>query len=155
VPIDYAKPGGATMRVAVIRKPASGKSRGSLIINPGGPGASGVDYARGSAGTFTGVTPNFDLVSFDPRGVGASKPIRCESSSQLDAFVSVDPTPDTPALRMNERRSMKFLPVDQLTEIRTRSVPGSVAEETYTGNRSSPASRPSFQPFPAAPATIV
>ena len=97
VPIDYAKPGGATMRVAVIRKPASGKSRGSLIINPGGPGASGVDYARGSAGTFTGVTPNFDLVSFDPRGVGASKPIRCESSSQLDAFVSVDPTPDTPA----------------------------------------------------------
>jgi pimeloyl-ACP methyl ester carboxylesterase len=97
VPIDYAKPGGATMRVAVIRKPASGKSRGSLIINPGGPGASGVDYARGSAGTFTGVTPNFDLVSFDPRGVGASKPIRCESSAQLDAFVSVDPTPDTAA----------------------------------------------------------
>jgi pimeloyl-ACP methyl ester carboxylesterase len=97
VPIDYSRPRGATMRVAVIRKPASGKSRGSLIINPGGPGASGVDYARGSAGTFTGVTPNFDLVSFDPRGVGRSKPIRCESSAQLDAFVAVDPSPDTAA----------------------------------------------------------
>jgi pimeloyl-ACP methyl ester carboxylesterase len=85
------------MHVAVIRKPASGASRGSLIVNPGGPGASGVTYLRGSAGTFAGLTSDFDLVSFDPRGVGQSKPIRCETSAQLDAFVAVDPTPDTPA----------------------------------------------------------
>jgi pimeloyl-ACP methyl ester carboxylesterase len=97
VPVDYSRPGGATMHIAVIRKPASGASRGSLVVNPGGPGASGVDYVRGSAGTFAGVTSTFDLVSFDPRGVGRSRPIRCETGAQLDAFVAVDPTPDTPA----------------------------------------------------------
>jgi pimeloyl-ACP methyl ester carboxylesterase len=97
VPIDYTKPRGATMRIAVIRKPATGAARGSLIVNPGGPGASGVDYVRSSSSTFAGVIGNFDLVSFDPRGVGKSKPIRCESGPQLDAFVAVDPTPDTPA----------------------------------------------------------
>jgi pimeloyl-ACP methyl ester carboxylesterase len=97
VPVDYSHAKGATMHVAVIRKPASGKPQGSLIVNPGGPGASGLDYVRGSAGTFSGVTGNFDLVSFDPRGVGRSKPIRCESSSQLDAYVGIDPTPDTAA----------------------------------------------------------
>ncbi len=107
MPIDYAKPRGATMRVAVIRKPATGHSRGSLIINPGGPGASGVDYARGSASTFSGVTSTFDLVSFDPRGVGRSKPIRCETSAQLDAFVAVDPTPDTAAERAAMLRSSR------------------------------------------------
>lgn len=94
VPIDYAEPGGATMKVAVIRKRSSGSHEGSLIINPGGPGASGIGYARNATGQFSGVTEHFDLVSFDPRGVGKSKPIRCVSSAQLDEFVHGDPTPD-------------------------------------------------------------
>ena len=97
VPLDYSQPKGATLQIAVIRKRASGTSRGSLIVNPGGPGASGVDFVRGSAGTFAGVTTQFDLVSFDPRGVGASRPVRCETGPELDAFVHVDPTPDTAA----------------------------------------------------------
>ena len=95
VPLDYSKPKGSTLNIAVIRKRASGSSHGSLIVNPGGPGASGVDYVRNAAGTFSGVTSEFDLVSFDPRGVGASRPVRCESGPQLDAFVHVDPTPRT------------------------------------------------------------
>jgi len=107
VPVDYTRPHGATMRIAVIRKRASGEARGSLIVNPGGPGASGVDYARGSAGTFSGVTPNFDLVSFDPRGVGRSRPIRCETGAELDAFVAVDPTPDSAAEHAELVRSSK------------------------------------------------
>jgi pimeloyl-ACP methyl ester carboxylesterase len=94
VPVDYTQPGGATMRIAVVRKPASGARKGALIINPGGPGASGIDYARGSTDTFSAVTDHFDLVSFDPRGVGQSRPVRCVTSSQLDAFVHGDPTPD-------------------------------------------------------------
>jgi pimeloyl-ACP methyl ester carboxylesterase len=94
VPLDYAHPSGKTMDIAVIRKRATGTSHGSLIVNPGGPGASGVDFVRSSASIFSGVTTEFDLVSFDPRGVGASHPVRCESSAQLDAFVHVDPTPD-------------------------------------------------------------
>jgi pimeloyl-ACP methyl ester carboxylesterase len=96
VPVDYSVPGGATMHIAVIRKPASGSRKGALIINPGGPGASGIDYARGSADTFAAITTHFDLVSFDPRGVGKSRPIRCVTSSQLDAFIHIDPTPDNP-----------------------------------------------------------
>jgi pimeloyl-ACP methyl ester carboxylesterase len=94
VPIDYSHPTGATMHVAVIRKPALGSRKGALIINPGGPGASGIDYARGSTDTFSALSTHFDLVSFDPRGVGQSRPVRCVSSSQLDAFIHVDPTPD-------------------------------------------------------------
>lgn len=97
VPIDYSKPDASTMHVAVIRKHSSGAHRGSLIINPGGPGASGIDYARGSADQFAGVTSHFDLVSFDPRGVGESRPIRCVTSGQLDAYVHIDPVPDTTA----------------------------------------------------------
>jgi pimeloyl-ACP methyl ester carboxylesterase len=97
VPVDYSHPDGATMQVAVTRKHSSGSHRGSLIVNPGGPGASGIDYAHNSARTFAGVTTHFDLVSFDPRGVGQSRPIRCVTSKQLDAFIHVDPTPDTPA----------------------------------------------------------
>jgi pimeloyl-ACP methyl ester carboxylesterase len=94
VPVDYSRPNAATMRVAVTRKPASGARRGALIVNPGGPGASGIDYAQGSTETFAGVTSHFDLVSFDPRGVGGSRPVRCVSSADLDAFIHGDPTPD-------------------------------------------------------------
>lgn len=83
--------------MAVIRKPASGEHTGSLIWNPGGPGASGVDFARSAVSSYTGVTTHLDFVSFDPRGVGKSHPIRCVSGPQLDAFVHADPTPDTPA----------------------------------------------------------
>ena len=107
VPIDYARPNGPTMDVAVIRKQASGTHRGSLIINPGGPGASGVDYARNAAGQFAGVTSSFDLVSFDPRGVARSRPIRCVTSEQLDAFVHGDPTPDDAGEREELVRASK------------------------------------------------
>jgi pimeloyl-ACP methyl ester carboxylesterase len=94
VPLDYAHPSRKTLQIGVIRKRAGGTSHGSLIVNPGGPGASGVDFVRNAASIFSGITAQFDLVSFDPRGVGASHPVRCESSAQLDAFVHVDPTPD-------------------------------------------------------------
>jgi pimeloyl-ACP methyl ester carboxylesterase len=108
VPVDYTKPDGTTMHVAVVRKRSSGSHRGSLIINPGGPGASGIDYAKGAADVFSGVTTHFDLVSFDPRGVGQSRPIRCVSSADLDAFVHADPTPDNAqekaALRASSKR---------------------------------------------------
>jgi pimeloyl-ACP methyl ester carboxylesterase len=96
VPVDYTKADGATMHVAVIRKRSSGSHEGSLIINPGGPGASGIDYAQSSAEQFAGVTDHYDLVSFDPRGVGKSRPVRCVTPTQLDAFIHVDPTPDDP-----------------------------------------------------------
>ena len=97
MPLDYSKPDGATLRIAVVRQPSTGKHYGSLIVNPGGPGASGVSFEEEAAQAFAQLTDHYDLVSFDPRGVGQSDPIRCLSSSQLDTYINTDPTPTTPA----------------------------------------------------------
>ena len=99
VPVDYARPAGATMRVAVIRTRSIGSHRGSLIINPGGPGASGVDFVRQAAFAFDALNTHLDIVGFDPRGVGASRPIRCMSPAGLDRFFHTDPEPTTPTAR--------------------------------------------------------
>jgi pimeloyl-ACP methyl ester carboxylesterase len=97
VPLDYAHPGHDDIQLAVIRLKASGHRLGSLLVNPGGPGASGVQYAREARSQFTApLRKVFDIVGFDPRGVGASAPVRCLSGPQIDAFVASDPTPDTP-----------------------------------------------------------
>lgn len=82
VPVDYAKPNGATMPVAVIRiRHHDQPDRiGSLLVNPGGPGASGFFLAISLAASLPDdILQHFDLVGFDPRGVGLSAPIRCES----------------------------------------------------------------------------
>jgi pimeloyl-ACP methyl ester carboxylesterase len=89
VPVDYAKPDGAQAQLAVIRVPATGDRSGALMINPGGPGASAVDTVAGMAVSLAGtdVTRHFDLVGFDPRGVGHSTPqVRCRSDAEFDAF---------------------------------------------------------------------
>jgi pimeloyl-ACP methyl ester carboxylesterase len=99
VPLDYAKPTGKTLGIAVIRQPSAGSHEGSLIVNPGGPGASGVDFVAQTAASFAELTEHDDLVSFDPRGVGASTPIRCVSSSDLDAYINENPNPQTAAER--------------------------------------------------------
>lgn len=97
VPLDYTKPAGRRLHIAVIRERSSGSSEGSLIVNPGGPGASGVGFVVQAASVFNQLTTHFNLVSFDPRGVGASDPIRCLSSVQLDAYINLNPVPSTPA----------------------------------------------------------
>ncbi len=79
VPRDYAHPGQATLRVQLIRLAATGpgKRLGSLVINPGGPGDSGVNYLVGNADAFAHLGQRYDLVSFDPRGTGRTDPISC------------------------------------------------------------------------------
>lgn len=89
VPVDYADPAGAQAQIAVIRVPASGDRIGSLMVNPGGPGASAVDTVAGMAGALAGAPfiSRFDLVGFDPRGVGHSTPeLRCRSDAEFDAY---------------------------------------------------------------------
>lgn len=100
VPVDYAKPDGETLEIAVLRVPASGKAKGSLLVNPGGPGGSGVSYAR--AAGFGGVVSEpvrraYDIVGFDPRGVGRSSPIQCLDRDGMDRWLAQDPTPDDAA----------------------------------------------------------
>ena len=80
VPVDYAHPRGATIGLSVARKPATGPGGvlGSLFINPGGPGESGVQILPVYAGLLPkAVAARFDLVSFDERGTGASEPLVC------------------------------------------------------------------------------
>src|ERR1700674_3995544 len=97
-PLDYAHPDAGTIGIAISRKPATntGNRLGSVLVNPGGPGASGIDWLRGEAGSMTNLNARFDLVGFDPRGVGKSDPVRCLDGPQQDAFQALDPVLDDP-----------------------------------------------------------
>jgi pimeloyl-ACP methyl ester carboxylesterase len=98
VPVDYTHPTGGTLRIAVNRLPSSGDHRGSLVVNPGGPGVSGLHYARSARSAVSpAVREHYDVVGFDPRGIGASRPIDCLTDRQLDVLLAEDGTPDTPA----------------------------------------------------------
>jgi pimeloyl-ACP methyl ester carboxylesterase len=90
VPLDWNKPSGATISLALIRKSATGTSHGSLLVNPGGPGASGYDFIRDSLSY--AVSPRlqsgYDIVGFDPRGVNRSSAVKCyDNPKQMDAFL--------------------------------------------------------------------
>ncbi|WP_369777889.1 alpha/beta hydrolase [Streptomyces sp. R33] len=99
VPLDYAKPEGETIPLALIRAKArdKGKRLGSLVFNFGGPGGSGISTLPGAAKEYEALRSRYDLVSFDPRGVGRSAPVRCEDDKQLDAYYAQDSSPETPA----------------------------------------------------------
>lgn len=91
---------GRTLPLALTRRVATGPGEriGSLLVNPGGPGASAVDYLQLAYEVFPEpLRQRFDLVAFDPRGVGRSDPVRCGSTEDLDAYFGLDPTPDDPA----------------------------------------------------------
>ncbi|GAB2595263.1 alpha/beta fold hydrolase [Streptomyces capparidis] len=103
-PLDWAEPGGETIGVAMIRaKAARPKERvGSLVFNFGGPGGSGVSILPSLAADDYGTLHKaYDLVSFDPRGVGESSGVRCLTDAEMDAEEAGDSTPDTAA---EERR---------------------------------------------------
>ncbi|MGW2179459.1 alpha/beta hydrolase [Streptomyces sp. NPDC001732] len=99
VPLDHAKPDGRTIQLALIRARARDQSKriGSLVFNFGGPGASGVATLPAFGRDYDKLRARYDLVSFDPRGVGRSAGVRCESDKELDARYEIDGTPDTPA----------------------------------------------------------
>ncbi|CAL9419985.1 Carboxylesterase A [Streptomyces sp. enrichment culture] len=93
VPLDYAAPDGETLGIALIRVAAvEGAERiGSLVFNFGGPGGSGVATLPRVAGGYDTLRQGFDLVSFDPRGVGASSPVVCRDGADIDAAEQADP----------------------------------------------------------------
>lgn len=80
VPLDYDDPDGELIEIAMSRLPTTGGDRiGSVLLNPGGPGGSGVDYLQSAALTLpSSLSARFDLVSFDPRGVGQSSAVDCD-----------------------------------------------------------------------------
>ncbi|MGH3342902.1 MAG: alpha/beta hydrolase [Carbonactinosporaceae bacterium] len=100
VPLDYEEPGGKTVALALIKHPADdpGRRVGPLVVNPGGPGASGVDHVTAAGVMFTKrVLDRFDVIGFDPRGVGSSSPIECLNDRETDRYLASDASPDTPA----------------------------------------------------------
>ncbi|MEU1121189.1 MULTISPECIES: alpha/beta hydrolase [unclassified Streptomyces] len=106
VPLDYAKPGSGSVDVAMIRlkSSASGKPRGSLLLNFGGPGGPGVSALAGAQKEFDFLSKEYDIVSFDPRGVGLSDPVSCGDAEQ-----GADPAagdPDDPAALLKELRKV-------------------------------------------------
>lgn len=88
VPLDYSKPDGDTITIGVLRYRATGQKIGSLLINPGGPGGSGMASAAGMVADYrkTELGKRFDLIGFDPRGIGASEPeVKCLTGPERDA----------------------------------------------------------------------
>jgi pimeloyl-ACP methyl ester carboxylesterase len=130
-PRDWDEPEGDTIGIALIRAEASGdESRriGSLLFNFGGPGGSGVTTLPAFGEEYAALRTRYDLVSFDPRGVGRSAPVRCQNDQQLDAYFQQDMTPDDTAERTTlldntkefneacEKNSRKMLPHVRTTD---------------------------------------
>ncbi len=109
VPLDYSRPDGPTIQIAVARHPAEVPSEriGSLVINPGGPGGSGInDLPNELSALEPAVLDRFDIVSFDPRGVDRSSPVTCTGASASSSTPAsappqpgIDPVPTTSAAR--------------------------------------------------------
>jgi pimeloyl-ACP methyl ester carboxylesterase len=96
VPIDYTNLKTGTFDISVLKYRTTNKKKlGSLIVNPGGPGGSGVDYAYAAEYLFSPAILNaYDIVGFDPRGVSRSEPIICLTDKELDANYASDAKPD-------------------------------------------------------------
>ncbi|MBM7026210.1 alpha/beta hydrolase [Clavibacter zhangzhiyongii] len=102
-PLDWSAPDPATdIQLALVRHTArgSGGPQGSLFVNPGGPGASGVDFVKASvdAAVSRDLQDAYDIVGWDPRGVGASTAVDCVDDAQLDSFLygQTEAAPGTP-----------------------------------------------------------
>ncbi|CAA9288095.1 MAG: Probable exported protease [uncultured Friedmanniella sp.] len=94
-PLDHDDPDGRALTLALAKRPATAEPRrGTLFINPGGPGGSGRNYV----GYFEAEgLESYDVVGWDPRGVGASTPVRCYGAGDLDRYLAVDLSPDDEA----------------------------------------------------------
>ncbi len=99
VPVDHSEPDGETLELELARSESTGSPEeriGSLLFNPGGPGGSGIEFLAGASAIMpVEITERFDLVSWDPRGVGDSTPVRCLTDEEKDAQIEGDLSPDT------------------------------------------------------------
>lgn len=96
-PLDYADPSAKALTLSLRRKPATKSPKlGTLFINPGGPGGSGKELVPRFE---TKGLEQYDIIGWDPRGVGDSTPVQCYGSAEAEAFTKVDSTPDDAAER--------------------------------------------------------
>ncbi|MFI9723168.1 alpha/beta hydrolase [Streptomyces sp. NPDC052396] len=113
VPVDYTKPNGPTIQIAVDRVRATGTAhehQGSLVYNPGGPGGSGLKFPRKVTTKnpiYTKIAKAYDFVGFDPRGVGKSAPISCVDPQEFVKAPKADPVPGSEADKLAQRKLAK------------------------------------------------
>ncbi|MEV0229649.1 alpha/beta hydrolase [Nonomuraea sp. NPDC050786] len=111
VPLDYAKPDGEKIDLALIKLQATGKGKklGSMVFNFGGPGASGVDTLDQAGKALTALRDRYDLISFDPRGVERSAGVRCGDNAEMDRFTALDTLPaDNKTHQETEQANKQF-----------------------------------------------
>ena len=101
VPLDYSQPGEESISLSVIRRPADDREHrvGQLLVNPGGPGVSGIGFAR-QRGVLLAIPPileKYDIVGWDPRGVGHEHRCRMPHRRANRRVPVSGSTPDTPA----------------------------------------------------------
>ncbi|WP_327347205.1 alpha/beta hydrolase [Streptomyces europaeiscabiei] len=110
VPLDYAKPDGKQIELAVDRIGSTGtkeERQGALVYNPGGPGGSGLRFPRRvttKAPLWVNTSKAYDFVGFDPRGVGKSAPISCVDPQEFVKAPKTDPVPDSEADKLKQRK---------------------------------------------------
>ncbi|MGH3753259.1 MAG: alpha/beta hydrolase [Pseudonocardiaceae bacterium] len=136
MPLDYTKPADRVIQVGLLRRPASDPAQriGSLVINPGGPGGSGMSAAASLADQISNneLGQRFDFVGFDPRGVGSSKPqVVCRTPQERDAErlmnLNVDTSPEGVARTENQEKAanagcVSRTGTDVLANVGTREV---------------------------------
>ena len=91
VPIDYADPSQGTTAIALAKRAATGQKRGTLFVNPGGPGRSGIHYLLEYFPEVPALNAIYDIVGFDPRGVEQSDPLGCLDTAGEDALIADEP----------------------------------------------------------------
>ncbi|WP_330315857.1 alpha/beta hydrolase [Streptomyces platensis] len=113
VPVDYARPNGRTIKIAVDRALGTGgkeQRQGSLLYNPGGPGGSGMKFPTRITTKnplWAKTAKAYDFVGFDPRGVGHSAPISCMDPQEFVKAPKADPVPDSEADKRAQRKLAK------------------------------------------------
>ncbi|MDO4241440.1 MAG: alpha/beta hydrolase [Microbacteriaceae bacterium] len=94
VPLDWKKPDGAKIKIAATRiqaKNGADKAQGTIFVNPGGPGGSGIEYLQSSANQYETLREKYNIAAWDPRGVGKSSPVICFDDKELDEHFFGDP----------------------------------------------------------------
>ena len=85
VPVDWEDPDSESVTIAMAKQEAAGTAQGSIFVNPGGPGASGIDFVAYAVSS--DLADSFDIIGWDPRGVGASTPVVCVDDAEKDALL--------------------------------------------------------------------
>ncbi|MGW6903402.1 alpha/beta hydrolase [Streptomyces sp. NPDC054940] len=134
VPLDWRHPSGPRIEIAVSRVPASGtpaERRGVLLVNPGGPGGSGLPYAVTKRAKLpASVRRSYDVIGFDPRGVGRSTPVDCGAMGGLFTAPGTDPVPTTPRTERTYLTSLRAMADDCAADAGTDVLPYMSTEQT-------------------------